>query len=80
MARLEIETITQVRGYRVYTYLEIGEIGVNSPKSPLKRGTKILIPPGGFRSLNEVQPTCGYTVGYVARIKPFHRASNICLG
>jgi hypothetical protein len=57
MARLEIETITQVRGYRVYTYLEIGEIGVNSPAwcASLRgfpdglaqpcRGTKILIPP-----------------------------------
>jgi hypothetical protein len=56
MARLEIETITQVRGYRVYTYLEIGEIGVNSPKSPLKRGTKILIPPGGIQ-ISKRSPT-----------------------
>jgi hypothetical protein len=30
--------------YRVYASLEIGEIGGNPPKSPLKRGTKNLVP------------------------------------
>jgi hypothetical protein len=46
--------------YRVYTSLVRSEIGVNPPKSPLTRGTKIrILAPllrgfGGFRSRNEV--------------------------
>jgi uncharacterized protein len=54
---------TRSASYHVYTSLEIGEIGVNPPKSPLTRGTKIrILAPllrgfGGFRSRNEVNPT-----------------------
>jgi hypothetical protein len=58
--RRELEWISDSLTYRVYTSLEIGQIGVNPPKSPLKRGTKTLILSpflrgfGGFRSKNEV--------------------------
>jgi cobyrinic acid a,c-diamide synthase len=50
-----------------YTSLDRSENPRNPPKSPLKRGTKspILAPFlrgfGGFRSRNEVQPTCVHT-------------------
>ncbi len=58
-----------------YRYIspERGEIGVNPPKSPLTRGTKIqILAPllrgiGGFRSKNEVQPTCVDPVATTSR-------------
>jgi hypothetical protein len=52
------------------TSLVRSEIGVNPPKSPLKRGTKIrILAPflrgfGGFRSRNEAKQTCVYMVAF----------------